>query len=104
MGLTIVLQTEMQRDTLASVGDTQDYLSDLLPPPSDTSYRCLCFVDRYEHTMFNHLQMDAFLLELERIRGAASQPDAISLLDAIRQLAEQCRDADGRLFLWFYGD
>jgi hypothetical protein len=104
MGLTVVLQTEFCRDVLATATDPQNYLHGLVPPPTDNSYRCLGFIDLYGDTMFNYLQMGAFLTELARIRQVAAHPDELSILDSIRDLGERCRDAQGLSYLWFYGD
>jgi len=104
MGLSIKLQGELHREVAATVTDPHNLLHSLLPDPSDLTFRCLGFVDWYGDTMFNRLQMPPFLSELGRIRSLASTSEQYLLLDVIKDLAERCRDADGELYLWFYGD
>jgi hypothetical protein len=98
------LETEQGRDVVATLSDTQDLLHRILPPPTDQSYRCLGFIDWYGEAMFNHLQMDSLVAELQRIRLAATSGEESALLDEIRVLAERCRAEDGLMYLWFYGD
>jgi hypothetical protein len=45
-----------------------NFLHRLLPPHDDDTYYCLRYVDWYGDTVFNRLQIETVLQELERIR------------------------------------
>jgi hypothetical protein len=72
-------------------------------PTGDTSYNLLCYIDPYGDTVFNGLQMDVFLSEWERIRGAAQTPEQVEAWTSIRDLARNCRE-EAHLYLRFIGD
>lgn len=102
MGLDIILQNE-NGEELSRVGDPHNVLHRLLPSHDDSSYQCLRFIDWYADTIFNQLQMQQFLVELNRIRSGAKTAMEKELLDSVQKMAERCRD-DDLLYLKFEGD
>jgi hypothetical protein len=46
-------------------------LHDVLPAREELGFPCLRCIDRYGRTVFNHLQMEIFLEEWERVRERA---------------------------------
>jgi hypothetical protein len=103
MGITVVLQNERGEEVGSSVGDPYDFLHRLLPPFDDSSYQCLRFIDWWGDTIFNRLQMETFLSELNRIDTPTLDAPAKALLQDIRRLGEECRNRT-HLYLAFYGD
>jgi hypothetical protein len=100
MGITIKLETEQGQVVQA----LDDYpLGYLMPDADDRSFVCWRFIDPYGDAVFNHLQMDDFLAELERVRARAQEPADHCLLDALRDFGERCR-VGSHLYLRFYGD
>lgn len=86
-----------------TVRDHANVLPGLLPSTRDTSYVCWRFIDRYADTTFNHLQMEPFLEELERLRDGTPSDIARELLVQIEALAHKCQD-NYHLCLKFEGD
>jgi hypothetical protein len=102
MGMDIFLLNE-RGGIIEEVGDPANYLHRLLPSHDDETYQCLRFIDWYGDTIFNRLQMERFLLELERIKGKARTPQEQELLGGIERLARRCTEESHR-YLKFYGD
>ena len=101
MSITIALKGS-QLNTIDFFIDERNTLYGMFPSEDDRSYRCLGFVDAYGHTMFNYLQMDSFLSELDRVAEPAPSDEATFLLERVREFAQRC--AKERLYLWFHGD
>jgi hypothetical protein len=101
MGFTIKLET-IEGLSLEEISDSDAPLEDLLPPFEDRSFVCLRFIHQYVDTVFNRLQMDDFMAELDRIRPRAKRAEQLRLLDRLQSLAQRCKD-EWRL-LRFYGD
>src|SRR5262245_54098206 len=101
MAFTIKLE-QTNGKPLAEITDEGARLEDLLPPRDDRSFVCLRFIDQYADTIFNGLQMEDFLAELERIRPKAQSEAQVRLLDELRALARRCKEE--RRLLRFYGD
>jgi len=102
MGLNIILQDERGK-TIDQISDPKNILHRLLPSVEDTTFQCLRFIDWYGDTIFNRLQMELFLNELERITQKASTKKETNLLANIRNLAQRCQN-EPHLYLKFCGD
>jgi len=102
MGLTITVETE-EGERIEQIADPLNHLHRLLPSHDDQTYQCLRCIDWYGDTVFNRLQMETFLTELDRVRRAARSPAEIELLAQIEKLARRCK-AEPHLYLKFYGD
>lgn len=100
MGISVVLESE-RHEPRARVDDTHFRLNRLLPTAGD--FKCISFIDPYGMTVFNQLQMQVFLSEWATVREKAQLGEEREVVDAIRSLAEQCRDGV-HLLLVFYGD
>lgn len=102
VGFDMRLENE-KGDRIDEVGDPRNLLGRLLPSPKDESFACLRFVDPYGDTVFNRIQIETFIRELERIRIKATTKEEQALLDRLRALAERCQ-SEPHLYLKFYGD
>jgi hypothetical protein len=101
MAFTIRLE-HTEGTVAAEASDGGAPLEDVLPGTDDRSFVCLRFIYQYVDTVFNRLQMDDFLAELERVRPRAPTPAHVRLLDTLRAFGERCKAED--LLLRFYGD
>jgi hypothetical protein len=102
MGLAVTVEAE-DGSQIAEVLDPTNVLHRLLPSKGDDTYYCLRYVDRYGNTVFNRLQMETVLQELERMRVNARGADELELLARLAELARRCQ-AEPHLYLKFYGD
>lgn len=102
MGLEVVIQNE-RGEVIDQVGDGRNYLHRLLPRPEDQSYQCLRFVDWYGDTIFNYLQMDQLLAEMERLRQRSQCKDEDQLIQRIQEMAQRCKETR-HCYLKFVGD
>jgi hypothetical protein len=73
------------------------------PLPSDTRFACLRFVDPYGNTVFNRLQAECALSELNLLRTAFEDPERIREIDQLISLA-QTAAGQPHLYLKFIGD
>jgi hypothetical protein len=95
------LQSE-RGEVREQVVDRGGYLVASVPPLSDEGSPCWRFIDPNGDTVFNRLQMEPFLVELDLIIRQAPA-DRLQLLERVRALAIRCRD-DAHLYLRFEGD
>ena len=78
-------------------------LHDVLPGPDEAKFPFLRGIDRFGNTVFNHLQMESFLPEWERIEDRAHDQAQREAWRKVKQMAEKCRD-DRDLYLRFVGN
>ena len=78
-------------------------LSGVLPGASDPKYVLLSGVDPFGKTVFNHLQMEAFLAEWERAKERVRDDSQLEAWPQIKKMAESCRQ-DRDLYLRFVGN
>jgi hypothetical protein len=71
--------------------------------PSVQSYRLFQYVDIYGDTIFNRLQMNEVLADIELATTGNLNPSEERGLARLRTMAEMCRDSV-HLYLWFIGD
>ena len=102
MGLAIKWEDEWGK-CLDKTFDPTNILHKLLPHYKDQSYHCLRYVDLYGNTVFNCLQMEALLEELERIKTIAETDVELSLIEKIACLARFCME-EPHTYIKFYGD
>src|SRR6188474_1505834 len=74
-----------------------------LPSVDDTSFRCVGFIDRYGHTVFNRHQLPTLMSELRRLEQETSDEGTRIFLREFYRLAEECR-AGVHLYLKVMGD
>ncbi len=102
MGLNIVLEDE-KGTQIGGVGDPTNILHRILPSSDDVSSRTLRYVDWYGDTVFNRVQMDDVIEELQVLLSKAQSHDERELLGQILELARKCKN-EPHLYLKFYGD
>jgi hypothetical protein len=71
--------------------------------PAVRSYRLLRHVDPYGDTIFNRLQMDEVLADIEDATTGNPNPIEMRGLARLKVMADRCRDGT-HLYLWFIGD
>ena len=102
MGLSVFLRDE-QGGVLEEVHDPTNLLHRLLPAIEDLSFPCLRFVDWYGDTVFNGLQMECVVPELDRLHGIATTREEHDLVAKLERMAERCK-SEVHLYLKFNGD
>jgi hypothetical protein len=75
----------------------------VLPAREEQEFPCLRCVDPYGKTVFNHLQMEAFLEEWERVRERAHDDSQQDAWQKVKEMAQSCQ-ADRDLYLRFVGN
>lgn len=78
-------------------------LNGVVPGASDPNFVLLSGVDPFGKTVFNHLQMEAFLQEWDRAKDRARDDTQMEAWKRVRQMAEACRH-DRDLYLRFVGN
>jgi len=78
-------------------------LNGVVPAPSDPTFVLLSGVDPFGKTVFNHLQMEGFLKEWERVRERVRDDSQLEAWQRVKQMAETCRQ-DRDLYLRFVGN
>lgn len=78
-------------------------LNGVLPGPSGPDFVLLGGVDPFGKTVFNHMQMEAFLREWERAKERVRDDSQLDAWQKIKQMAEACRQ-DRDLYLRFIGN
>jgi len=89
--------------SIDAVEDTSGVVDDLIVPMSRQRNGQLQYIDPYGTTVFNCVQADALMSEIEDARKIAKSPAAGTLITSIERLARRCCD-ESHLFLKFYGD
>ena len=77
-------------------------LHGLVPVTSENDFTLLSGIDPFGKTVFNHLQMEGFLREWERVKERARDDSQRDAWQKIREMAESCRQ-DRDLYLRFVG-
>lgn len=78
-------------------------LHGIVPAAGDGAYPLLSGIDPFGKTVFNHVQMAAFLAEWERVKDRARDESQVEAWRKVREMAETCRD-DRDLYLRFVGN
>lgn len=78
-------------------------LHGVIPLREERDFPYLRSIDPYGKTVFNHLQMESFLEEWERVRGRAADESQQDAWQKIKEMAETCRH-DRDLYLRFVGN
>src|SRR5690349_9742249 len=87
------------------LGERSDWiiLHNVIPPRDDHSFPLLRCIDPFGKTVFNHLQMESFLEEWERVHGRAADEAEKEAWQKIKDMALSCK-ADRDLYLRFVGN
>jgi hypothetical protein len=78
-------------------------LHGLVPARECADFLMLSGVDPFGKTVFNHLQMELFLKEWERIKDRVRDDTQLEAWQKVKQMAETCRQ-DRDLYLRFLGN
>jgi hypothetical protein len=78
-------------------------LHGVVPAFEEKGFPILRCIDPYGHTVFNHLQMEPFLEEWEKVKERARDDSQLLAWSKIKELAETCRK-DRDLYLKFVGN
>lgn len=87
------------------LGERGDWvvLHNVIPSRDDRSFPLLRCIDPFGKTVFNHLQMESFLEEWERVRDHAADEAEKEAWQKIKDMAISCQ-ADRDLYLRFVGN
>jgi len=87
------------------LGERSDWimLHGVIPTREERDYPLLRSIDPYGKTVFNHLQMETFLEEWERVRGRAHDESQVEAWQKIKEMAQICQQ-DRDLYLRFVGN
>lgn len=102
MGISIILEDE-RCERLDSLEDPKNMLYRVFPSADDHSYLLLRFIDWYGNAVFNHLQMDTLVEEIERVKSNTRDAETIAILDRVRDFARRCKE-EPHVYLKFLGD
>ena len=78
-------------------------LHGIIPASPDSAYPLLSGIDSFGKTVFNHLQMAAFLTEWDRVKDRARDESQVEAWQKVKEMAETCRE-DRDLYLRFVGN
>jgi hypothetical protein len=78
-------------------------LHGVVPEAGQDDFVLLSGIDPFGKTVFNHLQMKAFLKEWERARDRVRDESQLEAWTKVKGMAELCRD-DRDLYLRFVGN
>ena len=102
MPINVVLQNIDGSSRLKSSVDGEGGWNKCLPV-GDSTFPLLLYVDPYGNAFFNPLQMPELLDELEFLISQCSDEKSITLLEKLRELAQEC-GASAHVYLRFVGD
>ena len=77
-------------------------LHGVVPVSKQGEFLLLSGIDPFGKTVFNHLQMENFLMEWERVKERARDDSQLEAWQKVKQMAETCRH-DRDLYLRFVG-
>ncbi len=101
MGIVVQLVDERGR-LLATAADPHDFV-DRVADRAHDDLRMLSWLDPYGDTVFNQLQMPAFLDDWSRIRAFIAGDRDAETWRRVRDLAERCA-REPHVYLRFTGD
>jgi hypothetical protein len=78
-------------------------LHGVVPTTDHSDFVLLSGIDPFGKTVFNHLQMVAFLKEWDRVKERVRDDSQLEAWGKVKQMAETCRD-DRDLYLRFVGN
>jgi hypothetical protein len=87
------------------LGEQSDWvmLHGVIPARDQRAFPVLRCIDPYGKTVFNHLQMEAFLEEWDRIQPRAEDDSQKEAWQKVKAMAQSCQ-SDRDLYLRFVGN
>ena len=75
------------------LGEQTDWvmLHGVLPSREERNFPCLRGIDVHGKTLFNHLQMESFLEEWDRVRDRARDDSQVEAWQKVKDMGEKCR-------------
>ena len=101
--LQVTLEDERCRVVQEMVSDPRVLDSLLAQVEGVTEFPCLRFIDPYGDTIFNRIQAQQLLIELDALRLRVTQLSQQSALREISEFARRCSDQP-HLYIRFQGD
>lgn len=102
MGIKVVLESE-NGEQIESFKDNKNVLHEILPGIDDDNYCMVKYIDWYGDTVFNRLQAERLLLEVNNLNIDTNNIDHNDMIDKLRQLCERLNN-EVHVYLKFYGD
>lgn len=97
--MSLVVKLE---DDLGERGDWV-MLNGVVPAASQGDFLLLSGIDPFGKTVFNHVQMEAFLKEWDRAKERVRDESQLEAWEKVKNMAETCR-LDRDLYLRFVGN
>ena len=87
------------------LGEQSDWvmLHGVVPARDQHDFPVLRCIDPYGKTVFNHLQMEAFLVEWDRVQSRAEDDQQKEAWQKVKEMAQSCQN-DRDLYLRFVGN
>jgi hypothetical protein len=87
------------------LGERSDWvmLHSVIPSRDEKDYPLLSGIDPYGKTVFNHLQMERFLAEWDRVHDRAKDESQQDAWQRVKEMALACKE-DRDLYLRFVGN
>jgi hypothetical protein len=87
------------------LGEQSDWvmLHGVIPARDQLAFPVLRCIDPYGKTVFNHLQMEAFLEEWDRVQPRAEDDSQKEAWQKVKAMAQSCQ-SDRDLYLRFVGN
>lgn len=101
MGVDVYIETEFG-ERIEEFLDPKGIIARLLPI-GDNRFSLLRYIDLYGNTIFNRLQMEQLLFELEQLKNDDRTPEEIAVIEKLQEMARRCQN-EPHLYLKFYGD
>ena len=102
MGVNVYLEIEGGKQ-IVTLLDPHGIICRLLPM-GDEHFALLRYVDPYGDTVFNRLQMEQILKELEQLKKSRGRSaEEMEYIRQLEDMARQCQ-SEPHLYLKFYGD
>jgi hypothetical protein len=103
-GMPMVIQLEdIHRRPLNRVVDANDTLARVWPPFDDVTFAYIRFIDWYDDTVFNKLQIAPLLQEWVRLYEFVTHEEERRLINEVEQLGRRLESGEGS-YLRFIGD
>ena len=90
-------------EVLARAGEIDGAVPGYLPDFENDLFPTIRYIDRYGNTVFNALQMQSVIPELEKLRERATTEAQRRVVDGVLDLARMCSE-EPHLYLVFVGD
>ena len=104
MGVDVVLETE-RGDRIDVVADPGGVIARVAGVAhGDAGFRLLGYIDPYGDAVFNALQLDDLLNDLERVSAEAWTADERVVMERVKALVWRCKDAQPHVYIRFIGD